>query len=248
MEFSIGEAARLLGVSVRTLRYYDEIGLVKPAQTTQAGYRVYDDAAMATLQQALFYRELEFPLRDVADMLACSESERLEALHRRRTLLLLERQRIDSLIELTEKTIGGMQPMKKTEHHLQDADALRAQYAAEAAERWGKTDAYAESEKRRAARSDAQQSAIEEEADAIFAAFAAAMDKGPESPEAQALVDRWQAYISAHYYPCTDQILAGLGQMYVCDERFTANLDRFGDGNAQFISEAISHHCRKAAR
>lgn len=100
-------------------------------------------------------------------------------------------------------------------------DAQKAGYAKEAAARWGKTDAYAESLKRQAARTAADNSAMQQDADDIFAAFAANMDKAPDSPKAQALVQRWLDHISRFYYPCTKQILAGLGKMCVADKRFT---------------------------
>lgn len=244
MKLSIGEAAKLLGVSLRTLRYYDEIGLVRPSETSEAGYRFYDGEALARLQQILFYRELEFPLRDIAEMLSRPDSGRRQALLQRKALLLLERQRIDGLIALADASIEGEIDMTQQRNLEKELSARRAEYAKEAAARWGKTDEYQESLKRQAARSSQEDAAMQQEADEIFAAFAAAMDKGPASPEAQALVKRWLEHVNRCYYPCTKQILACLGQMYVSDERFTRTLDRFGDGNTKFIAEAIAIYCR----
>ena len=132
-----------------------------------------------------------------------------------------------------------------TEHNAAERALFEAKekYAREAAERWGKTDAYRESVERAAARDENATAVMEQDANDIFAAFAAIMDKSPASPEAQALVERWLAHITRYYYPCTKEILACLGQMYTADERFTATLDRFGDGNARFISEAIALYC-----
>ena len=243
MRYSIGETAKLLGISLRTLRYYDEIGLVRPSETSDAGYRFYDDAALSTLQQALFFRKLEFPLRDIADILSRPDYDRRQALLERKALLLLERQRIDGLIALADASIEGEIDMTQQRNLEKELSARRAEYAKEAAARWGKTDEYQESLNRQAARSSQEDAAMQQEADEIFAAFAAAMDKGPASPEAQALVKRWLAHITRYYYPCTKEILACLGQMYTADERFTATLDRFGDGNARFISEAIALYC-----
>lgn len=245
MKLSIGETAKLLGVSLRALRYYDEIGLVKPSQVSEAGYRFYDERALDALQRTLFYRELGFSLRDVADMLSRPDSDRRQALLERKALLLLERQRIDALIALTDASISGGDVNMTQQRTIQkQLDAQKAEYAKEVAARWGKTDAYAESLKRQAARTAADNSAMQQDADDIFAAFAANMDKAPDSPEAQALVQRWLDHINRFYYPCTKQILAGLGKMYVADERFTETLDRFGDGNARFISEAIAVFCK----
>ena len=243
MRYSIGETAKLLGISLRTLRYYDEIGLVRPSETSDAGYRFYDDAALSTLQQALFFRKLEFPLRDIADILSRPDYDRRQALLERKALLLLERQRIDSLIALADASIKG--EIEMTEHNAAERALFEAKekYAREAAERWGKTDAYRESVERAAARDENATAVMEQDANDIFAAFAAIMDKSPASPEAQALVERWLAHITRYYYPCTKEILACLGQRYTADERFTATLDRFGDGNARFISEAIALYC-----
>lgn len=245
MRYSIGEAAKLLGVSLRTLRYYDEIGLVRPSETSAAGYRFYDDAALSTLQQALFLRRLEFPLHDIADILSRPDYDRRQALLARKALLLLERRRIDALIALADASIKGEIDM--TEHNAAERALFeaKAEYAREAAERWGKTDAYRESVERAAARNESENAAMEQDADDIFAAFAAIMDASPASPEAQALVERWLAHINRFHYPCSKEILACLGQMYAADERFAAALDRFGDGNARFISDAIAVYCEK---
>lgn len=249
MKRSIGETAKLLNISIRTLRYYDEIGLAHPAEISPAGYRFYDEAAISRLQQVLFFRELEFPLRDIADILSRPDYDTRQALSRRKELLLLERRRLDELIALADKTLGGivMKPEKKTaKNAAAELEAIKAKYASEAAERWGKTDAYQESAKRQAARDASQEAAVAAEADEIFASFAAAMDQDPASSAAQALVQRWRDHLNAHYYPCSKEMLSCLGQMYVQDARFTENLDRYGDGNARFISDAIACYCSQS--
>lgn len=237
MKRSISECAKLMGISVRTLHYYDEIGLLKPTETSVAGYRYYDDEAIGKLQQILFFRELAFSLKDIADILSRPDYDRQSAIRRHRELLLLKREQLDGMIALADETLGG-KPMNKNQKPTELEEA-KARYAAEVAERWGKTDAYAENQKRHAVYDDAKEAAISEEADAIFAAFAKCMDQGPASERAQALVQEWQAHISRYHYPCTKEILRGLGLMYSADERFGEYLGRFGDGNAQFISQAI---------
>ena len=126
-----------------------------------------------------------------------------------------------------------------------EIDRQRDAYAEEARERWGGTDAYAESAKRTAGYGKEQWAAIQQEADAIFTGFAALRGRTPDDPDVQALVARWQAHITAHYYACTKEILAGLGQMYAADERFTQNIDRAGAGTAQLMSDAIAAYCAK---
>ena len=140
MRYSVSQAARLAGVSVRTLRWYDQIGLLKPTEVTPAGYRLYDGEAMAVLQQILFYRELDVPLEQIGRILSAPDHDRAEALRKHRTLLLMKRQRLDDMLRLVDETIGGNTMYDERPKPTQaDWEAVRDQYAAEAAERWGNT-------------------------------------------------------------------------------------------------------------
>ena len=243
MKRSIGETARLAGVSVRTLRHYDSIGLLKPSEVSESGYRYYTEDAISALQQILFFRELGFPLQEMKDILSHPDYDRKLALREHRAYLLLKRQHLDALIKLIDETIGGK--AMSNENKTPDLEAVKRQYASEVAARWGKTSAYAESLQKHAAYSSDQERAIEHEADALFAAFASLRGRAPSDPAVQDLVRKWQEHITTHHYTCTKEILAGLGQMYACDERFSNYLNRFGDGTAQFISTAISCYCEK---
>lgn len=246
MKLTVSEAAKQVGVSVRTLHYYDEIGLLKPAGTTDSGYRYYCDRELALLQQILFYRELEFPLKEIRRILSRPDYDSQQALRRRRELLLLQRRHIDSLLQLVDETLGGigMHPMKTTAAELQ---AAKGQYAEEVRQRWGTTEAYRESEEKRLGRMTEEECRIAAEADAVFAAFAQAALAGesPDTPHAQELVRRWQAHITRYYYQCTDEILNTLADMYVEDDRFRQSLDRFGKGTADFMTAAIHSVCRR---
>lgn len=235
MRFSIGQAARMLGVSVRTLRHYDEIGLVKPTQVGENGYRYYDREAMALLQQVLFYRELGLSLKDIAPLLQVPERERRRALESHRQLLELKKQQLEGLLHLVDDTLGGniMTTPKITQA---DIEAAREQYAHEAKERWGHTEAWQQSQGKTPDAGGME---------AIFAGFAALRHLSPDAPPVQAQVKAWQQFICDNLYHCTDEILAGLGQMYVCDGRFTANLDKYGEGTAKLMSEAIAIYCKK---
>jgi DNA-binding transcriptional MerR regulator len=244
MKRTVSEVARLTGISVRTLHYYDDIGLLKPAQITRAGYRYYDESSLETLNQILFFRELEFPLKEIRRMLTSPDYDKGLAMRRQRELLLLKRQHIDALLALADGQVKG-ENMKHVERAAGALHDARKAYAAEAKQKWGNTDAYQESEARHAGYSDKQEGDIAAEANEIFAAFAAIRTADPASQEAQALVQRWQEHISRWHYPCTKEILAGLGQMYVGDERFTANLDQFGAGTADFMSRSIACYCQK---
>ena len=235
MKLSIGDAAQRLGVSVRTLRHYDEIGLVKPTQVGENGYRYYDREAMALLQQVLFYRELGMSLKEIGPLLQAPETQRRKALEAHRHLLELKKQQLEGLLQLVDDTLGG-KTMQKPKITQADIDAAKEQYAAEAKERWGHTDAWKQSPGKtpNAAKMDE-----------IFQGFAALLGTDPADAAVQAQVKTWQQFITDNLYPCTDEILAGLGQMYVCDERFTANLDKYGEGTAKLMSDAIKIYCKK---
>ncbi len=244
MRLSVSEAARRAGVSVRTLRWYDEIGLLKPSEVTPAGYRYYDGTAMATLQQILFYRELDLPLEQIGRILSAPDNDRTEALQKHRTLLLMKRQRLDDMLRLVDETIGGITMYDERPKPTQaDWEAVKDQYAQEAAERWGNAEAFLESREKHKHYTPDQEAAIQAEMEEIFRAFGACGD--PEGAEAQALVRRWQAHITQHHYHCTDGILACLGEMYANDPRFQENLDQYGPGTAQRMSAAIAKFVQK---
>lgn len=244
MRLSVSQAARRAGVSVRTLRWYDEIGLLKPSETTPAGYRFYNDSAMASLQQILFYRELDVPLEQIGRILNAPDNDRTEALQKHRTLLMMKRRRLDDMLRLVDETIGGIAMYDERPKPTQaDWEAVKAQYAQEAADRWGNTEAFLESREKHAGYTPGQEAQIKAEMEEIFTAFGQCGD--PAGPQAQTLVKRWQAHITQYHYNCTDGILACLGQMYAGDPRFAENLERYGPGTAQKMSEAIAAYCKK---
>lgn len=249
MRLSVSEAARLTGVSVRTLHYYDEIGLLHPSEVTPAGYRYYGDDALKILQQILFFRELGFPLKEIAAMLQRPDYDRRLALARHRELLLLKRRHLDTMLALVDETLKEDTTMNHSDSAARvtsaDVDAARARYAAEAAEKWGGTGEYAESERRWAAYTPADKDGMNADMADIFSAFAALcrQNANPAGDEARALVRRWQAHITRWHYPCTDEILAGLGLMYTADERFARTLNAYGAGTARFMGEAIAAVC-----
>lgn len=240
---TVGEVAKLAGISIRTLRYYDEIGLLKPSAITDAGYRVYDDADLETLQQILFFRELDFSLEDIRNIMRNPEYSKEEALRKQRELLLKKRDRINRLVALVDKTLEGDQDMSFEQFDTLEIEKLRREYAQEAKERWGGSAAYAEYEKKSAQRSNDHQELMTGEAAEILHEFGQNRLLAPDSPQAQALVQKWQGYITANYYTCTKEILSCLGQMYVADERFTRNIDQHGAGTAAFMSAAIEAYC-----
>ncbi len=240
----INEVAKLTGVSVRTLHYYDEIGLLRPQQVTAAGYRLYDQSSLARLQQILFFKELDFPLKEIKAIMSKPDYDQAEALSRQKALLEKKRQRLDRLIDLVSDSMKGERTMQFEAFNQQELAQLKEQYAAETKARWGQSAAYAQSEEKTAAYDAQQWDLINGQAQDIFAQFSAHRGEAPDSPALQALVAQWQQHISSHYYACTKEILASLGQMYVGDPRFMENIDRFGAGTADCMAKAIEVYCR----
>lgn len=244
MQLSISKTASLTGVSVRTLHYYDEIGLLSPSMISETGYRYYDEKAVARLQQILFFRELDFSLKDIACMMNAPDYDKEDALVKQRELLLMKRKRLDRLITLLDDNLKGDQTMSFKEFDMSEINATKDKYAEEVKERWGNTEAYKQSEERTKKYSKQDWADAKEEADTIFKAFAAKVGEDAGSTEVQNLVKEWKNYITKTYYDCTNEILAGLGKMYLEDERFKQNLDQFKEGTAELMSKAIEIYVR----
>ncbi|MGN0659166.1 MAG: MerR family transcriptional regulator [Emergencia sp.] len=246
MKLHIKEFAELTGVSVRTLHYYDEIGLLKPSVVDkQNGYRLYDQHALRRMQEILFYRELDFPLKEIRMILSSPDYDRGKALKRQKHLLMLKRDRLERLISALDGAMKG-EMISMNVFDNSEFEAKRGEYAREAREKWGDTAAYRESAEKTAGYSADKWKQVNAAMDEKIAEFAQCREKGyaPDSREAQALVKSWQDFITANYYNCSREILAGLGEMYAADERFRENIDRFGAGTAQFMCDAIKVYCR----
>lgn len=246
MKLQIKEFAELSGVSVRTLHYYDEIGLLKPCFIDeQNGYRFYDESSLERMQAILFYRELDFPLKSIAEILSSPNYDKQKALAEQKWLLLLKKERLERLILALEQAEKGEITMNVFDNR--EYETARQQYEDEAKRRWGDTDAYKESKVRTSKYSKEKWNAVSEEMDNIFGAFSKCMNSGESinSKTAQDLVEKLQNYITKNFYHCTDDILAGLGEMYVCDERFKKNIDKHAEGTAEFVSNAIKLYCNK---
>jgi len=234
----IKEFAELTGVSVRTLHYYDEIGLLKPSEVdVQTGYRFYDEKSLERMQEILFYRELDFSLKTISEILSSPDYDKQQALSRQRKLLLSKKERLEQLIMAIDSVEKGESFMKTKD----DYEVLKTQYAEEAKQRWGNTAAYKEFEQRHTDHSQA--AAL---IDAVFEEFAELNRAGilPDSEPAKITVEKLQQCITDSFYTCTDDILKGLGQMYVGDDRFRKNIDRHGEGTAEYASACIKSYCK----
>ena len=241
---TVHEVSRLTGVSIRTLQYYDRIGLLHPAGYTESGYRLYDDASLEKLQQILLFRELEFPLGEIRRIIGSPGFDRNKALEQQIALLELRKERLENLIAFArglQKT--GADCMENFEAF--DTSKLD-EYAAQARASWGHTEAYREFEKKCGGKPSSEMKAMGDALMDLFAEFGTMKDSVPPSaPEAQAQVKKLQRFITDHYYTCTDEILEGLGMMYAGGGAFTENIDKKGGpGTAVFVNSAIQIYCK----
>ncbi len=240
---TVKEVSQLTGVSIRTLQYYDKIGLLHPAKRTDSEYRLYDNACLEKLQQILLFRELEFPLKEIAQIVNSPGFDRSKALEQQIELLKLKKEHIENLIDFAV----GIKAMGVKQLTFDAFDTRKIdEYAREAKASWGTTPAWKEYEERSKGRTKEDNLKIHQGMIDIFAEFGTIRDTDPASEEAQTMVQKLQDYITEHMYTCTDEILSGLGKMYAGGGDFTMNIDRFGgEGTAVFAGKAIEIHCGK---
>lgn len=239
---TVNEVSRLTGVSVRTLHYYDEKGLLHPTAVTDACYRLYDDTALERLQQILLFRELEFPLKEIKDILDSDGFDRNKALEQQIELLTLKTKHLENLICFARglKLTGG----NNMDFKAFDTSKID-EYTKKAKEQWGHTEAYKEFEEKHGKRSSEETSVITEKFMDIFKEFGTMMDKGPDDSSVQMQVKKLRDYITENFYTCTKEILLGLGKMYAGGGEFTENIDRAGgSGCAAFTAKAIEIYAK----
>ncbi len=244
MELSISETSKITNLSIRTLRYYDEIDLIKPSKITDAGYRYYDEKSLEKLQEILFLKELDFSLKEIKEIVSNPQYNRKKAMENHKNLLIMKKNRIENLISLLENITNGGSSMSFKEFDMSDIQKEQKKYAEEIKERWGETEAYKESENKTSKYSQDKWANLEEEADVIFKEFSVIKNESETGEKAQFLVKKWQVYITKNYYNCTKEILAGLAEMYIGDERFKNNIDKYSEGTAEFMSKAIKEYCK----
>ena len=239
---TVKEVSLLTGVSVRALHHYDAIGLLKPTRVTEAGYRLYDDTALRRLQTILLFRQLQFPLKEIRDILDSPGFDPMEALTQQIHLLELQRKHLYNLISHARKIqTTGVFSMDFSTFDTTELD----QYTAEAKARWGKTKAWQEYEQKAAGQTAEQKQSTGDALMDIFARFGKIRHLSPESQEAQELVASLQDFITRHYYTCTKPILRGLGQMYIAGDSMTENIDKAGgQGTAEFAHQVIKIYCK----
>ncbi|WP_228409532.1 MerR family transcriptional regulator [Radiobacillus deserti] len=248
--YRIKEVAKMAGISVRTLHYYDRIGLLRPEEVKENGYRYYSDEDCARLQQILFFKELGFSLKNIQATIDRPDFDRRKALMNHQKLLEEKKQRLEKILQSVEKTIesldGGKQmsieemfepfDMKKIEEH-------QKKYEQESKELYGHTDAYKESARRVKQYTEEDWRRIKEQNDEIYGGLIRLINHDPRDVEVQSLIGRYRQSITDYFYECTPEIFRGLGGLYISDERFRKNIDQYQHGLAAFMSKAIEVYC-----
>ena len=241
---NVGEVAALAGITVRTLHHYDRIGLLTPSQRSATGYRRYTPADLDRLHRVLVYRDLGFSLEEVATLLDDPDADPAAHLRRQHRLLRERIERTQAMVAAVEKEMEAEQmgisltPEERFEiFGAHDPE----QYEAEVEERWGETDAYAESKRKTSSYTKDDWLRIKAEGADLEARFAAAMRSGvpADADPAMDLAEEHRQSITRNYYDCPPAMHAGLGRMYVEDERFTAHYEEIAPGLAQYVSTAV---------
>jgi DNA-binding transcriptional MerR regulator len=248
--YKIKEVADMVGISVRMLHHYDKIGLLKPESVSPAGYRLYTDKDLERLQQVLFFKELEFSLQEIKRILDSPGFDKKQALKSHKELLLEKKKRLQKIIKSVERTIhsieGGIDMSKKEMFEAFDISKIekhKEKYAKEVRQKYGNTKAYKESQEKTSGYTKNDWAAIMTKWDEIYKKIANVMDKGPADSQVQEAVGELRAHITKYFYECTTEIFRGLGELYVNDERFTANIDKYKEGLSKFLREAMHIYC-----
>ncbi len=240
---TVNEVSKLTGVSIRTLQYYDTIGLLKPSEYTESGYRLYDDTSLERLQQILLFKELEFPLKEIKTIIDAPNFDRSKALEQQIELLTMKKEHLENLINFARgiKWLG----VKRMDFTVFDTKKID-EYSKRAKEQWGKTAEYKEFEQKAKNWTGEDQQIMISDFMQIFVEFGQMMSLEHTDEKVQLQVKKLQDYISEHFYNCTKEILNSLGKMYAGGGDFTENIDKAGgEGTAVFSAKAIEFYCKQ---
>ena len=238
---TVNQIAKQTGVSVRTLHHYDSIGLLKPTEITEAGYRLYDADALERLYLIIVYRELGFSLKKIAEILDAPDFDRNRSLEEQIALLEQKREQLQNRITFAR----GLKLTGVKNMNFKDFDHTKLDdYSSQAKAMWGKTDAYKEFEQKSKGRTKEDETGLGRDLMSLFTDLGTMRDQNPGSEAVQNWVAQLQAFITEHYYTCTKPILKGLGEMYAGGGSMTANIDNAGGaGTGTFAKAAIDIFC-----
>ncbi len=249
MSYTVQQLADLAGVSVRTLRHYDDISLLSPARETN-GYRVYGEAELLRLQQILFFRELELPLEEIATMLAKPGFHMTAALKEHRVQIEKKRLRLAGLIGTIDKTLAklsGKQEIRDEELFEAFWEKHEKEYLPEAEQRWGNTEAFKQSKERTKHLTKEDYKRMSKDADAFMKTLALCIDSGPKSKKTQELIAQHYKSLATFYDP-SPEIYRGLAEMYIADPRFRAYFEKYDPRMPEFMREAMVVYCEGKER
>ena len=241
--WTVGQVADLFDVTVRTLHHYDEIGLLVPSERSRAGYRLYTAEDLTRLQQVVVYRRLEMPLEEIATLLDRGE-DAADHLRRQRATVMTRLDELRELVSAIDRALEReMNDQPATTEDLKElfGDGFTDEYEQEAHERWGETDAWKQSRSRTKRYTKADWEQVKQEADAVNAAFVAALRSGePASGEAAMdAAEQHRRHIHDRFYDLDHTFHRGLADMYVADPRFTKTYEDIAPGLAAYVREAI---------
>ena len=245
--YKIKEVAQISDVSVRTLHYYDEIGLLTPSDRTAAGYRLYDEADLLRLQQVLIGRSLGLALEEIRQSLDDPDFDYADTLRKQRGRLVERLDETHKMISAIDHTLEGLAAPDGVIDLKQVFDGFDpADYEAETRARWGETDAYAQSARRTKSYTEADWSALKAELDEIWSDAAEAMRAkvAPTSNAAASIVERHRRHVHRWFYDLTPAMHAELADMWASDARFRANIDAFGVGLTDWLVPAVKAAAR----
>ncbi len=250
---TVHQIANQTGITIRTLHYYDEIGLLRPSIVTESNYRIYSENDLDKLQQILFYKEVGFSLKEIKELLVAPVYTKQEALERHLEILNLKKVHLDELIELVKETLSGKGKHSLSAFSNNEILELQQKYRDEITEHWGSTPEYHEfsnyfSKKSRKEQAK-QWSNFLFYSQSLFERLAEYEEESPLLAAVQEIVGEWQDYLSENFYHCTDEMLLNLGELYEFDKRFSAYINRFGSENlASFFNRAIKAHCAETEK
>lgn len=240
---TVGQVAQEFGVTVRTLHHYDDIGLLVPGERSCAGYRLYTEADLQRLQHIVVYRRLGFALEEVATLLA-QPDDVVTHLRRQRDAITARMGRLGELVTsidtALEAAMNGYQITKDEQREL-FGDAFEDDYAVEAQQRWGDTDAWAQSQERTKGYTKAQWEQLKGEGDVIDSRFVEQMQAGVPAlgPEAMEVAEAHRQHLCRWFYDCSPQMHAGIAELYVTDDRFAKGYEDRAAGLARYVHDAV---------
>jgi DNA-binding transcriptional MerR regulator len=240
-QYTVQQLAEMAGVSARTLRYYDQIGLLQPQREAHNGYRRYDREALLRLQYILFLRQLDLPLEAIKAIIDRPDFDRLQALEQHREELTGRQKQLGKLLATLERTISMMKGQQEMDDHALFKGFTpeeEARNTEEARQQWGDTEAFRQSQERWGSYSPAKKQQVMDEGREVYKDIISAMPLGPGSEAAQAGVKHWHEHLRYFYEPSSEMLL-GLAEMYNEDPRFKANFDKMQPGLAEFMREAV---------